>query len=437
MVLGFQNKQDKYRFVALITIFFSGYVLMFRFIFLGLELKWYDLFLFGTPLVLLFLFSIYLPLKGHDTHQTLANKYKWYDSVIVNPESEPDIAYLPFKKPIKLDIDWSDTESLKEKLEGEMYQSFYRLYIKTQIDKETKKKKISRSDALKLWTIMDKKIEGDLDKNPDKLYDPSFEKELDDITKQFDLSTKDIVPTEQFKVEQIEKDLPLKKEDGVFENLNLFFQPLGQEQSWKDPYGEDHTFDKIFVLINGEQKELLETRTGWGWWNGWRVNTNECITVWTYWFLVNERYPLFYLTFTENEAKNLATKLYEANSKTQTYIQFKVLETWNNFLEIRPERLKKENLKYKQKSKIMENSYFNMLQEDAETKEKFGYFHETEMVQEEKLKTESYKKKYQIALILMTIGFIVAGIFIGLYINLHIVTKPLKPLGDLLAFLWN
>ena len=124
---------------------------------------------------------------------------------------------------------------------------------------------------------------------------------------------------------------------------------------------------------------------------------------------------MLYLVFSENFDEPYLEPLKNLKAQAYAFLQLKVMETWNNDLEVKPERLEKTRDHYQQKARALGETLSDVVQDEAADNIIFSKFMNNPAQKRLTSEIEKYKRRFILALsgtiiAILTMGLIIAVI---------------------------
>jgi glycerophosphoryl diester phosphodiesterase len=415
--LAGEDKEAQYQFYGFIILILLLFWLEARFfIFSQLPLTIYELIPYGGIVVLLFYLYSYAPLKRKNESQGKVQAIDYADSMVRRGKSKPDDVMLPFKEVYNIPIDFDDNGGLILKLKSKTYRKHYISYLESQITPNmSDDTNTIEGDSLKnVLEMLTPKL---LEMRNDGLLENVIKNDVEDKKKKDKkaLDSKDEIEALEDEIDVDIQQWDVEKVSGeeieILKKLNIYWVLLDSPQNYKD---EKEKWDQIFIVIpNYSYKNALATRKSTGFYNNWPVILKECFCFWEHLWDLTGKVQVLYLVFSENFDEPYLEPLKNLKAQAYAFLQLKVMETWNNDLEVKPERLEKTRDHYREKARALGETLSDVVQDTAADNIIFSKFMNNPAQKKLMSEIEKYKRRFILALsgiiiAILTMGLVVA-----------------------------
>lgn len=416
-LLSVEDREARYQLYGLMVL--VGLIFWFQtrlFVFSSLPLTFVEIIPYGGVIIFLFYLYSYAPLLKKNKSQGKVQAIDYADSMIRRGKQRPDDLMLPFKEVYELDIDFEDNGTLTAKLSSKAYKKHYISYLESLISPNVSE------DATE--TIKGKELGALLDILTPKLQDRRNTGLLENLVKSEDIgkiknknkntqdkeieALEDVVDRdfEEWTVDDVKK--------GDIENLkalNIYWVLLDSPQNYE---GEKNTWDQLYIIIpNFSYKDALATGKGRGFYKGWSVFLKECFCFWEHLWDLTGNIQVLYLAFSENFDKPYLEPLKNLKASAYAFLQLKVMETYMNDLEIKPERLEKTVGHYREKARSLGETLSDVVQDEAADNIVFSKYMDNPNQKKLVSEIEKYKRKFLLALSGIVIAVLTMGIVLA------------------------
>lgn len=416
-ILSTEDSEARYQLYGLIVLMALLFWLEARFfVFFSLPLTFFEIMGYAGVLIFLFYLYSYAPLLKKNKSQGKVQAIEYADSMIRRGKKRPDDLMLPFKEVYELDIDFEKNGSLTAKLKSKAYKKHHISYLKSQISSNVS------DDSNE--TIKGKDLNSLLDMLTPKLLemrDAGLLKNLiksDEVegvkNKNKDAQDKEIAVLESA-VDRDFEDLnidDIKKEDiKNLKALNIYWVLLDSPQNYE---GEKNDWDQLYIIIpHFSYKDALATGKGHGFYQRWPVFLKECFCFWEHLWDLTGKIQVLYLAFSENFDKPYLEPLKNLKAEAYAFLQLKVMETYMNDLEVKPERLEKTVGHYQEKARSLGETLSDVVQDEAADNIIFSKYMDNPTQKKLALEIEKYKRKFLLALSGIVIAVLTMGIIVA------------------------
>ena len=416
------DKEAQFQFYGLIVLIALMFWLEARFLyFLELPITFYELIPYAGVIMLLFYLYSYAPLQRKNKSQGEVQAIDYADSMVRRGKSKPDDVMLPFKEVYEIPIDFEANGSLTVKLESKTYRKHYISYLQSQIRPNvsndtdtftgdnfkallntlTPKLLELRNEGL-LENLIKIDVEDDKKKKKKSNTEAKIEAEIEELEAVVDTDI------QQWNIKKVTKG-----EIEILKTLKIYWVLLDSPQNYED---EKEEWDQLFIIIpNYSYKDALATRKSTGFYNRWPVILKECFCFWEHLWDLTGKIQVLYLVFSENFDEPYLEPLKNLKAQAYAFLQLKVMETWNNDLEVKPERLEKTRDHYQQKARALGETLSDVVQDEAADNIIFSKFMNNPAQKRLTSEIEKYKRRFILALsgtiiAILTMGLIIAVI---------------------------
>ena len=416
-ILSTEDSEARYQLYGLIVLMALLFWLEARFfVFFSLPLTFFEIMGYAGVLIFLFYLYSYAPLLKKNKSQGKVQAIEYADSMIRRGKKRPDDLMLPFKEVYELDIDFEKNGSLTAKLKSKAYKKHHISYLESLISSnvsDDSTETIKGEDLNSLLDMLTPKllemrgagalknliksdeVEGVKNKNKD-----AQDKEIEVLEGVVDLDFED------FKIANV------KKED--IENLkalNIYWVLLDSPQNYE---GEKNTWDQLYIIIpHFSYKDALATGKGHGFYQRWPVFLKECFCFWEHLWDLTGNIQVLYLAFSENFDKPYLEPLKNLKAEAYAFLQLKVMETYMNDLEVKPERLEKTVGHYREKARSLGETLSDVVQDEAADNIIFSKYMDNPTQKKLALEIEKYKRKFLLALSGIVIAVLTMGVIVA------------------------
>lgn len=410
------DKEAQFQFYGLIVLVLLCFWLEARFfLFIQLPITFYELVPYAGVIMVLFYLYSYAPLQRKNKSQGKVQAIDYADSMVRRGKSKPDDVMLPFKEVYKIPIDFDDNKSLIVKLKSKKYNKHYVSYLESQITPNI-------SDDKDAFTGGD--LKALLNKITPKLLEMRNEGVLENLIKrdEEDKNKKD-KPDIKDKIKELEDGVDTdiqqwdlkkvsKEEIEVLKKLNVYWVLLDSPQNYEN---EKEQWDQLFIIIpNYTYKDALATRRSTGFYNRWPVILKECFCFWEHLWDLTGKVQVLYLVFSENFDEPYLEPLKNLKAQAYAFLQLKVMETWNNDLEVKPERLEKTRDHYREKARALGETLSDVVQDEAADNIIFSKFMNNPAQKRLISEIEKYKRRFILALSGIIIAILAMGLIVAI-----------------------
>lgn len=414
------DKEAQFQFYGLIVfVLFMFWVEARVFLFLELPITFYELIPYAGVIMLLFYLYSYAPLKRKNKSQGKVQAIDYADSMVRRGKSKPDDVMLPFREVYKIPVDFDDNESLTVKLESKTYKKHYISYLQSQIRPNiSNDTDMFTGDNLKalLNTLTPKLLELrnegllkniikiDVEDDKKKKKKSNTEAEIEDEIEELEA----VVDTD---IQQWDIEKVTEGEIEILKTLNIYWVLLDSPQNYEN---EREEWDQLFIIIpKYSYKDALATRRSTGFYNRWPVILKECFCFWEHLWDLTGKVQVLYLVFSENFDEPYLEPLKNLKAQAYAFLQLKVMETWNNDLEVKPERLEKTRDHYQQKARALGETLSDVVQDEAADNIIFSKFMNNPVQKKLTIEIEKYKRRFILALSGIIIAILTMGIIVA------------------------
>lgn len=413
-LLSVEDTEAKYQlyglFVFILLVFWGQIRIT---VFFTFPLTFIEILIYAGPVIFLFYLYFYAPLLKKNKAQGKVQAIEYADSMIRRGKKHPDDLMLPFKEVYELDIDFEQNGSLIAKLKSKAYKKHHIAYLESKIStngSEDASETIKGENLNALLEILTPKLQ-DM-RSAGVLENLIKSAEVENVkNKNKDAQDKEIEALEGV-VEQDFEDFKIddvKKED--IENLQLlkvYWVLLDAPQNYE---GEKNTWDELYIIIpHFSYKDALSTRKGHGFYKGWSVFLKECFCFWEHLWDLTGDIQVLYLAFSENFDKPYLEPLKNLKASAYAFLQLKVMETYMNDLEVKPERLEKTGAHYREKARSLGEALSDVVQDEAADNIVYSKYMDNPTQKKLASEIEKYKRKFFLALS----GIVIAALTMGI-----------------------
>ncbi len=414
-----EDKEAQFQFYGFIILILLMFWLEARFfLFPQLPLTFYELIPYAGVVVLLFYLYSFAPLKRKNTSQGKVQAIDYADSMVRRGKSKPDDVMLPFKEVYKIPIDFEDNKSLIAKLGSKTYRKHYISYLESQITTNVSDdtNAITGDNLKNLLKMLTPKL---LEMRDDGLLENIIKHDVEDEKKkkkEKKPDTKDEIENLEAVVETDIQQWDVKKvskeEIETLKKLNIYWVLLDSPQNYEN---EKEQWDQLFIIIpNYSYKDALATRKSTGFYNNWPVILKECFCFWEHLWDLTGDVQVLYLVFSENFDEPYLEPLKNLKAQAYAFLQLKVMETWNNDLEVKPERLEKTRDHYKEKARALGETLSDVVQDTAADNIIFSKFMNNPAQKKLTSEIEKYKRRFILALSGIIIAILAMGLIVAI-----------------------
>lgn len=417
--MGGEDKEAQFQFYGLIVLVLLCFWLEARFfLFIELPLTFYELIPYAGVIILLFYLYSYAPLQRKNESQGKVQAIDYADSMVRRGKSKPDDVMLPFKEVYNIPIKFEESLGLTVKLESKAYRKHYISYLESQITPNVSddKNTFTANNLESLLSLLTPKL---IEMRNDGLLENLIKHDVEDDKKKKKqkkkLDTKDeikdledVVDTD---IQQWDINKVSKEEIETLNKFNVYWVLLDSPQNYEK---EEEEWDQLFIIIpNHSYKDALATRKSTGFYNNWPVILKECFCFWEHLWDLTGEIQVLYLVFSENFDEPYLEPLKNLKAEAYAFLQLKVMETWINDLEVKPERLEKTRDHYREKARALGETLSDVIQDEAADNIIFSKFMNNPVQKKLTLEIEKYKRRFILALsgiiiTILTMGLIVA-----------------------------
>ena len=410
------DKEAQFQFYGLIVLVLLCFWLEARFfLFIQLPITFYELVPYAGVIMLLFYLYSYAPLQRKNKSQGKVQAIDYADSMVRRGKSKPDDVMLPFKEVYKIPVDFEDNGSLIVKLKSKAYKKHYISYLESQITPNVSddKNTFTGNNLESLLSLLTPKLIEMRDKG---LLENIIKRDVDDKEKKNKPDTKDeikeledIVDTD---IQQWDINKVSKGEIENLNKLNIYWVLLDSPQNYEK---EKEEWDQLFIIIpNYSYKDALATRKSTGFYNRWPVILKECFCFWEHLWDLTGKVQVLYLVFSENFDEPYLEPLKNLKAEAYAFLQLKVMETWINDLEVKPERLEKTRDHYREKARALGETLSDVVQDEAADNIIFSKFMNNPVQKKMRLEIEKYKRRFILALSGIIIAILAMGLIVAI-----------------------
>lgn len=417
MFSEYMPKKDVYRFwgFSMVAILFSAilYRVFFGFLF-SLGYLWWESFIwlgFGIGIIYLFFVG---PFYHENKAYRETSKLEFYRSNITKDKttlSNPML--LPVVDKTRIVIDLKDAESLKSRLESELYSVYRSIFMKQKIIEDLSqpnpKNRKSKMNLLAKVSDLIKKLQ-----DPEKTMDAAqIEAQSQEILSEAEgegMNLEGMLSLDEFNTQKLKEDADfLKNQLGKLDKIVFFHVLLEKPRMFPDETEEDQ-WDQLLIITEDTAPNLLDTHKARGLYNRWLVNYRLCKMSLVYWRKIGKEMPLFYLDWSQNQSINDNNMMSKLNKESNTYLQLRVDDVWLNHVVEEPDKLRRQKNYFQQKAEALERDMSNTIQDLSETSLIFGDFMADDKMRKLEDKVSKYKKRSWLSW-----GLVIAliGVFIG------------------------
>jgi len=413
--LSREDKEARFQFYGLIVLIGFIFWIQIRItVFLKVPLIPWELFPYAGIIIALFYLYSYAPLKMKNKSQGQVQAIDYADSMIRRGKKRPEDLMLPFKEVYEVPINFNEEGSLTARFKSNTFKKHYISYLEAQltpnISNETTE--ISERNLKSLLEVLTLKLpdmrEEDLLKNIIKVSREADRKKNKELP--FDEGALDILEGEELDMENLNLTHITDKEKEILNDLHIYWVKLDSPQNYEN---EKNLWDQLFIIIpHFKYEEAMATGKGFGFYNDWPVTLKECFCFWEHLWDLTGNIQVLYLAFSENFDRPYLEPLKNLKASAYAFLELKVMETWMNDLEVKPERLEKTRDHYREKARALSETLSDVVQDEANDNIVFSKFLNNPSQKKLISEIEKYKRRFIFAL---------SGILIGLLTMLVII----------------
>lgn len=416
-ILSTEDSEARYQLYGLMVLMAFLFWMELRFtVFFSLPLTFIEIIGYAGVLIFLFYLYSYAPLLKKNKSQGKVQALEYGDSMIRRGKKRPDDLMLPFKEVYGLDIDFEVNGSLIAKLKSKAYKKHHISYLESIIS--------TNSSEEATETIKGESLNALLDSLTPKLLELRDKGVLENLIKSDEVEkAKDKNKNAQDKeievlecvVDQDFEDLKISditEEDlKNLKKLNIYWVLLDSPQNYE---GEKNTWDQLYIIIpHFSYKTALATRKGRGFYQRWPVFLKECFCFWEHLWDLTGNIQVLYLAFSENFDKPYLEPLKNLKAEAYAFLQLKVMETYMNDLEVKPERLEKTGAHYREKARSLGEALSDVVQDEAADNIVYSKYMDNPTQKKLTSEIEKYKRKFLLALSGIAIAVLTMGVIVA------------------------
>lgn len=413
-LLSKEDKEARFQFYGLVVFIGLVFWLQARFLlFINLPLTFFELVPYAGISIFLFYLYSYAPLKAKNKSQGKVQALDYADSMVRRGKKKPDDIMLPFKEVYEIPIDFEDNGSLTATLKSNTYKKHHISYLESQITPNVSEdEKVGGNTLQTLLDVLTPKLQDMREKG---VLENLIKSDVDEKKSKTDRSKNEEPEIIEESVDQDKKVWDINKvdDDGkeILKSLNIYWVLLDSPQNYDN---EKEEWDQLYIVIpNFSYKETMATGKGNGFYNDWPVILKECFCYWMHLWDLTGEIQVLYLIFSENFDKPYLEPLKNLKAEAYAFLQLKVMEVYMNDLEVKPERLEKTMLHYREKSRALGDTLSNVVQDEAADNIIFSKYLNNPAQKQLLGVIEKYKRRFILALCgiviaVLSMGFIIA-----------------------------
>jgi len=413
--LSGEDKEAQYQFYGLIVFIGIIFWIQIRItVFINVPLIFWELIPYASIVIALFYLYSFAPLKKKNESQGQVQAIDYADSMIRRGKKRPEDLMLPFKEVYEVPINFDENGSLIAKFKSNTYKKHYVSYLEAQltpnISNETTE--ISEKNLKSLLEVLTLKLpdmrEEDLLKNIIKVSKEGDKKKNKELS--FDEDSLDTIEGNELDMANLDLNQITDDEKAILNELHIYWVILDSPQNYEN---EKEEWNQLFIIIpHFKYEEAMATGKGQGFYNNWPVILKECFCFWEHLWDLTGNVQVLYLAFSENFDRPYLEPLKNLKASAYAFVQLKVMETWMNDLEVKPERLEKTRDHYREKARALSETLSDVVQDEANDNIVFSKFLNNPSQKKLIAEIEKYKRRFIYAL---------SGVLIGLLSMLVII----------------